>query len=57
MARISFTLPDELEEELNSHLSYGDNRSEWIREAVREKLEREREASEGNLNSPAIAMT
>lgn len=49
--RISVSLPDELVEDLNNHLDYGDNRSEWVADAIREKLNREQEAQEGNPNS------
>jgi metal-responsive CopG/Arc/MetJ family transcriptional regulator len=46
---ISVSLPDELVEELNDHLEYGDNRSAWVADAIREKLDRElEEDAEGN---------
>jgi len=41
--RITFSMPEEMAEDINAQLSYGDNRSEWIRDAIREKLDRERE--------------
>jgi len=44
--RITITVPEELAEEINAQLEYGDNRSEWIREAIRMRLESE--ATEGN---------
>lgn len=39
MERTSFSISEEELEEINSHLEYGDNRSAWIRDAVRLKLE------------------
>jgi len=42
--RITFSVPDELAEDINGQLSYGDNRSEWLRDAVREKLARDAES-------------
>jgi Arc/MetJ-type ribon-helix-helix transcriptional regulator len=39
--RITFSMPDDMAEDINARLSYGDNRSEWIRDAIREKLERD----------------
>ncbi|RYJ12759.1 hypothetical protein ELS19_01415 [Halogeometricum borinquense] len=35
MARTSLSLPDELNEEIERDLSYGDSKSEWIRHAIR----------------------
>lgn len=35
------TMPDELIEEIDSQLDYGDSRAAWIREACRQRLERE----------------
>jgi Arc/MetJ-type ribon-helix-helix transcriptional regulator len=35
MGQTSLRLPDELEEEIEQELSYGDSKSEWIREAIR----------------------
>ena len=31
-------MPEELLEEINNHLEYGDNRSAWVRDAIRLKL-------------------
>jgi len=39
--RITFSMPDEMAQDINAQLSYGDNRSEWIRDAIREKLARD----------------
>jgi len=41
--RITFSMPEQMAEDINAQLSYGDNRSEWIRDAIREKLDREGE--------------
>jgi Arc/MetJ-type ribon-helix-helix transcriptional regulator len=35
MARATINLPDELDEEIESELSYGDSKSEWIRQAIK----------------------
>lgn len=34
MAKPSISMPDELEERVESRLSYGDSKSEWIRHAM-----------------------
>ena len=38
MERTSFSITEEELEEINSQLQYGDNRSAWIRDAIRLKL-------------------
>ena len=38
MARPTFRMDDELIEEVDSRLTYGDSRSEWVRDAIRLKL-------------------
>lgn len=35
MAKTSISLPDEMNEEIEMELSYGDNKSEWIRHSIR----------------------
>ncbi len=35
MARTSLSLPDELNQEIENELSYGDSKSQWIRHAIR----------------------
>jgi metal-responsive CopG/Arc/MetJ family transcriptional regulator len=39
MARTSISLPDELEREVESKLSYGDSKSEWIRHAIKLRMD------------------
>jgi len=39
--RISVSLDDEVLEALHDHLEYGDNRSQFIEDAIVEKLERD----------------
>lgn len=39
--RISVSLDDDVLEALHEHLEYGDNRSQFIEDAIVEKLERE----------------
>lgn len=34
MARPTISMPDELEEQIEMQLSYGDSKSEWIRHAI-----------------------
>jgi metal-responsive CopG/Arc/MetJ family transcriptional regulator len=52
--RITVSLPDDVHDRLNDRLDYGDNRSEWVAEAIVEKLDRE--ADEGNPKAtPATA--
>lgn len=54
--RITITVPEELAEEINAQLEYGDNRSEWIREAIRMRLEAESEVDgEGNQRTAVTA--
>lgn len=36
--RITISVPDDLAEQINKQLSYGDNRSEWIRAAIEQRL-------------------
>jgi Arc/MetJ-type ribon-helix-helix transcriptional regulator len=35
MAKTSLSLPDEMNEQIESELSYGDNKSEWIRHSIK----------------------
>ncbi|WP_115863361.1 hypothetical protein [Halorussus litoreus] len=35
MAKTSLSLPDEMNEAIENELSYGDNKSEWIRHSIR----------------------
>ncbi len=51
--RISVSLPEDLVEELNDELEYGDSRSAWIADAIRMKLDAE--ADEGNSRTPETA--
>ncbi len=53
---ITVPMPQSMVDEIAQELDYGDSRAEWIRQAVREKLERERaEAGEGNPSPAASA--
>ena len=55
---ISISIEEAVVEDLNDHLSYGDSRSEWVEDAILEKLERERlgdGADEGNASGPPTA--
>ena len=53
MDRISISIPEDLKDEIDDQLEYGDSRSEWIREAIEERLERER----GEENTETTAQT
>ena len=44
---VTVPMPAALVDQVDEQLSYGDSRAEWIREAIRQRLERE-EMSEGN---------
>jgi Arc/MetJ-type ribon-helix-helix transcriptional regulator len=44
--RITISVPDEMAAEIHDQLDYGDNRSEWIRDAIEEKLDRDQQRSE-----------
>lgn len=37
----TITMPDEMVSDIDEQLEYGDSRAAWIREAVRQRLERE----------------
>mgnify|MGYP002763479544 CR=1 FL=1 len=39
MAQPSFSMEQELLDELDNTLTYGDSRSEWVRDAIKLKLE------------------
>lgn len=39
MENPTFTMSQELIDEINSQLEYGDNRSAWVRDAIRLKLD------------------
>jgi hypothetical protein len=52
--RITISLPDDLANEIDSRLEYGDSRSAWVRGAIQMRLESERqEDEEGNANRAA----
>jgi Arc/MetJ-type ribon-helix-helix transcriptional regulator len=38
MARTTIKMPDELDEEMEQMLSYGDSKSQWMRNAIRLRL-------------------
>jgi len=38
MARATVNLPDELDEQIEMELSYGDSKSQWVREAIRMRM-------------------
>lgn len=51
---VTVPMPQELVDAIDKQLEYGDSRSAWIREAARERLERDAEgedADEGNIPS------
>lgn len=50
--KISVSIDEDVLRELHSHLEYGDSRSEFIQEAVEEKLERD--FGEGNAQGMTL---
>lgn len=48
---VTVPMPAGLVEQIDAQLDYGDSRSEWIREAVRMRLQQV--ADEGNSKTPA----
>lgn len=45
---ITVRLPEDLNEDIEGRLSYGDSRAEWVREACEQKLERDRKQTAEN---------
>lgn len=43
---VSVNMSEELNDIIEGQLEYGDSKAGWIREAIREKLERESQGSE-----------
>jgi metal-responsive CopG/Arc/MetJ family transcriptional regulator len=50
---VTVSLPKAWVDEIDANLTYGDSRSAWIREAVRQRLEREGIVDEGNATVTA----
>jgi Arc/MetJ-type ribon-helix-helix transcriptional regulator len=48
MREITVSMPDEQVEAIEERLEYGDSRSEWIRQAIDQRLEKEAESDSGN---------
>lgn len=46
---ITVPMPKDLRDAIDSQLEYGDSRSQWIREAIVEKLERDDESGNDSL--------
>lgn len=44
MARITISVPEDVADEVDSQLEYGDSRSEWIQEAIEQRLRRENDS-------------
>jgi metal-responsive CopG/Arc/MetJ family transcriptional regulator len=51
VTKLSISLDYELAERLHDQLDYGDNRSEWIADAIEQKLDRLEEGEEGNAET------
>lgn len=45
---VTVPIPKDLNDAIEAELSYGDSKAGWIREAIRQRLERDAEGSEGN---------
>lgn len=56
---VTVPMPESLADEIESQLGYGDSRAGWIREAIRQRLEREQEEEidegKGNPNTHVIS--
>lgn len=50
---VTVPMPEEMVEAIENQLEYGDSRAGWIREAVQQRLERDKEATEGNPSQTA----
>lgn len=50
---VTVPMPGDMADQIDEQLDYGDSRAGWIREAVRQRLERE--AEEGNPKMRATA--
>ena len=50
---VTVPMPGEMVEQIDAQLGYGDSRAAWVREAVRQRLERE--ADEGNSRTAETA--
>jgi len=48
---VTVPMPGELVDDIDGRLGYGDSRAEWIREAVRQRLQREQNEQAGNGNA------
>ena len=55
MPVVTIRLPEDLNEEIEGRLDYGDNKSEWFRQAAREKLDRDAETGDGSEGQEAPA--
>ena len=53
---ITVPMPQELKDQIDDQLEYGDSRSEWIREAVRQRLGiEEPEGGNGTMRMKAVS--
>ena len=52
---VTVPMPGDMVNDIDSHLEYGDSRSQWIREAVQQRLDRLDESGKGNAVEPAAA--
>lgn len=51
--RISISLPDEMVEDINEQLEYGDSRSKWVREAIELRFQQQQQEQEEGNGHPA----
>ena len=49
---VTVPMPEDMVEAIEGELEYGDSRAQWIREAVRERLERD--SDEGNRRAVTV---
>jgi metal-responsive CopG/Arc/MetJ family transcriptional regulator len=55
MARITISIPDDLKDEVDDQLEYGDSRSEWIEDAIEMKLEQQGDTGNRSPADPVLA--
>jgi len=40
--QVTFRIPEDVDDDIEDELEYGDSKAEWVREACEQKLDRER---------------
>ena len=55
MDRISISIPEDLKDEVDDQLEYGDSRSGWIQDAIEMKLEQQDDTEKRSPADPVLA--